>query len=180
MKASLLVRARGREARRKVAAVVACAGPLLGLTRCQSSGTTSADGGCQLDDENGTSGGAKAVDLTVSDTGFSVGGPDSGSTSTNVAFENSSTVMLTLFNVGTRPHDFTVQCQPPSADNCEMTWCFPPEAHIPAVAPGASATTTFVAPFSEGVYVFTSDLDGDTQVQPDGGVTGLVGEFVLM
>ena len=99
----------------------------------------------------------------MSDTGFFVGGPDSGSTSTNVAFENSSTVMLTLFNVGTRPHDFTIQCQPPSADNCEMTWCFPTEANIPAVAPGASATTTFVAPFSEGVYVFTSDLDGDTQ-----------------
>jgi hypothetical protein len=180
MKASPLVRARWVEARRELAAVVVCVGPLLALTRCHSSGTTSADGGCQLDDENGASGGAEPVVLTVSDTAFTVGGPDSGSTSTNVAFENSSTVRLTLFNVGTRPHDFTVECQPPSADNCERTWCFPDAANIPALAPGASATTTFVAPFSEGVYVFTSDLDGDTQVQPDGGVTGLSGEFVLM
>ncbi len=56
----------------------------------------------------------------------------------------------------------------------------PADASIPAVQPGASATTTFTAPFQEGVYVFTSDVAGDTQTESDGGVTGLVGEFVLM
>jgi hypothetical protein len=38
----------------------------------------------------------------------------------------------------------------------------------------------FVAPFKEGPYLFTSDLDADTNASPDGSVTGLVGEFVLL
>jgi hypothetical protein len=165
---------------RRGAAAVVWIGLLVGATHCQNSNTTSADGGCQLDDQNGTSGGAKVIDITVNDTGFFVGGPDSGSTSSNVAFENSSNVTLTLFNVGTKPHDLTVQCQAPNSDNCEMQWCFPAAANVPAVQPGQSATTTFTAPFNEGVYVFTSDLAGDKQGNEDSGLTGLVGEFVLM
>ena len=164
---------------RRATAVVVWLGLFAGATHCSNGSPTTADGGCQLDDQNGTSGGAKVVDIAVSDTGFFVGGPDSGSTSSNVAFENSTVVTLTLFNVGTKPHDLTVQCQAPSADNCQMSWCFMP-ANVPTVQPGQSVETTLTAPFSEGVYVFTSDLPGDTQEQPDGGLTGLVGEFVLM
>jgi hypothetical protein len=165
-----------RMARAVWTAVVVAAGAV----HCNSTTPNNPDGGCQLDDQNGVSGGTQPIDLTVSDTAFSVGGPDSGSTQPNITVENSSTVILTMFNVGTTPHDFKVSCQLPSSDNCEMTWCFPAAASIPPVQPGASATVTFVAPFQEGTYLFVSDVGGDSQTGPDGGVTGLVGEFVLM
>jgi hypothetical protein len=141
------------------------------------------DGGsqCTPNDQNGVSGGSEVVYLTVNDTGFAVGGVDSGSTQSNVTLENSSTVTLTLINAGTTAHDLVVQCLcTPNTMGCAMESCFPAEAGIPALAPGASATTTFVVPFQEGVYPFVSDLPGDTQTSADGGVTGLVGDFVLM
>jgi hypothetical protein len=120
------------------------------------------------------------VYLTVSDTAFAVGGVDSGSTQPNVTIENAATVTLTLTNVGTRPHDLVVECQPtPNTSGCPMQSCFPPEANIPALEPGRSATRTFVAPTHEGVYPFASDLPADLS-SPDGGGAGPVGEFVLM
>jgi uncharacterized cupredoxin-like copper-binding protein len=149
-------------------------------TDCSSATSAGPDGGCATD-QNGTNGGTEVVYLTVSDTAFAVGGVDSGSTQSNITIENGSTVTLTLTNVGTRPHDFVVQCQPtPNSNGCPMQSCFPPEANIPALAPGKSATTKFVAPFKEGAYQFVSDLPGDTQTSPDAGTTGLVGEFLLM
>jgi hypothetical protein len=152
---------------------------LPGIVHCGASGSTG--GGCPTNDENGVSGGAEVVVLTVSDTAFAVGGVDSGSTESNITIENASTVKLTLTNLGTKPHDFMVQCMPtPNASGCPMQSCFPAEAGIPSLAPGESASTTFVAPFAEGPYPFVSDLPGDTNTSPDGGLTGLVGEFVLM
>jgi hypothetical protein len=149
-------------------------------THCSSTASAGPDAGCATD-LNGMQGGTDVVYLTVSDTAFAVGGVDSGSTQSNITIENAATVTLTLINVGTKPHDFVVQCQPtPNTNGCPMESCFPPEANIPALAPGKSATTKFVAPFKEGAYPFISDLPGDAQTSPDGGTTGLVGEFLLM
>jgi hypothetical protein len=132
-------------------------------------------------DQIGAIGGSEVVDLTVSDTAFAVGGPDSGSTQPNITIENMSTVTLTLFNIGTKPHDLVMQClATPNTMGCPMQSCFPPGANLPPVQPGMSATTTFVAPYKEGPYLFASDVDGDTDAGPDGSVTGLVGEYVLM
>jgi hypothetical protein len=151
---------------------------LLAAVRCGNDGS----GGdpCKGTDLNGVSGGSQGFVLTVSDTAFSVGGPDSGSTQPNITVENSSTVTLTVINVGTQPHDLVVQCQPtPNTSGCAMQSCFPAGANFPPIDPGASMTRTFVAPFKEGPYPFASDLDGDTRTAPDGSVTGLLGEFVL-
>jgi hypothetical protein len=132
-------------------------------------------------DSNGVSGGTDVIDLTVSDTAFTVGALDGGPGEPNVAIENAATVILTMTNVGSLPHDLRVQCQPtPNADGCPMQVCFPSEANLPEVQPGKSAATRFVAPFHEGLYPFVSDIPGDTQTSPDGGITGLVGQFVLM
>ena len=132
-------------------------------------------------DSNGISGGMHVIDLTVSDTAFTVGALDGGPGEPNITIENAATVSLTTTNVGAKPHDFVVQCLPsPNADGCPTQVCFPPEANLPQVQPGKSATTTFVAPFHEGLYPFISDVPSDTQTSPDGGITGLVGQFVLM
>ncbi len=141
---------------------------------------TSAPAGdpCQMD-QNGVQGGRQVIQLTVSDTAFTVGAADGGPGEPNITVENSATLTLTMSNIGTRPHNFAVQClATPNASGCSMQSCFPPDAGIPALPPGASATTVFVAPRHEGTYLFVSDLPGDTQ-STDGGVTGLVGQFVL-
>jgi hypothetical protein len=145
-------------------------------------------GACAPGDQDGISGGNVAVFVTVSDTAFAVGGVDSGSTERNITVENLANVTLTLTNVGTRPHDLVVQCIPTGmAAGCPTTSCFQtdsgsagPMTLLSAVAPGQSATTTFVTPAVEGAYPFISDEPGDTETTPDGGLTGLVGEFVLM
>jgi hypothetical protein len=58
--------------------------------------------------------------------------------------------------------------------------CFPDDANIPTLQPGSSTTVMFTTPAVEGAYPFRSDFDGDTTTEADGGVSGLVGEFVLM
>jgi hypothetical protein len=168
----------GTERRKALMAATRLALVLAGVC-CSNNGSGTGDP-CKKD-LNGISGGSHVIDLTVDDSAFSVGGPDSGSMQPNITVENGATVTLTLFNVGTKPHDLVVQCQlTPNGGGCPMQSCFPPNANIPPLQPGASATTTFVAPFKEGPYLFTSDVDGDTQASPDGGVTGLVGEYVLL
>ena len=146
-------------------------------------GSDASDGGnsCQPGDQDGVLGGTKTVLLSVSDTAFAVGGVDSGSMQRNIAAENSSRLTLTLTNVGEKPHSFVVACIPselPAA--CPQTSCFPEEANISALAPGASVTVMFDTPAVEGAYQFTSDVEGDTTTDKDGIVSGLVGEFVLM
>jgi hypothetical protein len=126
-------------------------------------------------------GGDATVLMSVSDTAFAVGGLDSGSDQRNIAVQNSSSVTLTLTNVGTKQHDFIVQCIPTGLGaGCPTQSCFPSTANMFAMSPGQSSTTTFVTPAVEGAYQFISDEPGDTQVGVDGVVTGLVGEFVLM
>jgi hypothetical protein len=168
-----------REGRRRILLAGTCLVLVFGAARCSNNNSGSGDP-CKKD-LNGVSGGSQVIDLTVDDTAFSVGAADSGSMQPNITVENSAIVTLTMVNVGAKPHDWVVQCQPtPNSLGCPMQSCFPPDADIPLLEPGASTTTIFVAPFNEGPYLFTSDVDGDTQTSPDGSVTGLVGEFVLL
>ncbi len=143
------------------------------MTACSSDAKDNdGDDLCQPDDQDGVVGGNSKVLLNVSDTGFAVGGVDSGSTQPNIAVQNTSTVILTITNVGTKPHSFHVACRPSELPaGCSQTSCFPDEAQVPAIDPGASVTVTFRTPAVEGEYAFTSDEPGDE---------ALVGEFVLM
>jgi len=131
------------------------------------------DGGgspCSPSDSDGIVGGCYAFDLTVDDTGFSP---------IILKAQNLSTVTVTLHNTGTRPHDFVVGCIPIQYPGCPPQQCFPGAADIPPLAPGDSATTTFTAPNPEGIYDYRSDVAGDSEIDADGGVTGLWGQFVV-
>ncbi len=131
------------------------------------------DGGgspCQPPDSDGITGGCYAFDVTVTDTGFSP---------IILKAQNNGQVTLTLTNTRTRPHDLVMGCVTTSAPGCPSRFCFPPEASIPSVPPGGTATTTFVTPYVEGIYDFQSDLPGDSQTSSDGGLTGLWGQFVI-
>ena len=138
---------------------------------------------CNPDDQDGVVGSTDTVTvlLNVSDQGYAVGGVDSGSTEPNIAVQNLSNVTLTLTNVGSKSHSLHIACIPTGLPaGCPAMSCFPDNANIPALAPGDSATVMFATPAVEGAYQFTSDEDGDISTGADGGVTGLVGEFVLM
>jgi hypothetical protein len=133
-------------------------------------------------DQNGVSGGTQVViELTVSDTAFTVGAIDSGPGEPNITTENSVTVSLTMTNVGSKPHDFAIRCLPTTNSNgCPTQSCFPHGADLPPLKPGAHATAVFVTPVHEGPYPFVSDVPGDTHAGADGSLTGLVGQFVVM
>lgn len=153
---------------------------LLLVSACSSSKSDN-DDSCDTGDQDGVVGGNNTVLLSVSDTAFAVGGVDSGSTEPNIAVQNLSNVTLTLTNVGTKPHSLSIGCVPTGLPaGCPSMSCFPANANIPALAPGASSTTMFATPAVEGAYTFTSDVPGDSNAGADGGATGLVGEFVLM
>ena len=126
-------------------------------------------------------GGNVTVLVSVSDTAFTVGGVNSGSTESNISLENSTNVTLTLTNTGTKPHDMTIACIPTElpAACMNQTSCFPLEANIATLMPGESKTVTFTAPVVEGIYQFVSDVDGDMTTDSSGTVTGLVGQFNL-
>jgi hypothetical protein len=130
------------------------------------------DGGspCNPGDLDGITGGCYTFDLTVDDTGF---------TPIILKAENLAQVTLTLHNNGTRAHDFIVGCLPISYAGCPPQQCFPSAANIPPLQPGSSATTTFATPNPEGIYNFRSDVSGDSQLDSDGGVTGIWGQFVV-
>jgi hypothetical protein len=156
-------------------------GALLGLLAAAacSSGAQDSDS-CNPDDQDGVVGGTNIVLLNVSDTGFAVGGVDSGSTQPNIVVQNSSTVKLTISNVGEKSHSFQIACIPTGLPaGCATLSCFPDAANVPAIAPGDSVTVTFQTPVVEGAYQFVSDQPGDTETSADGTVTGLVGELVL-
>jgi hypothetical protein len=152
-----------------------CLALALAASRC-----TSSSGDPCFTDADGVVGGSSTIQLTVSDTAFSVGGVDSGSSEPNITVQNLSQVTLIMTNVGARAHDLVVSClATPNAAGCPTESCFPPEAGIGPVPPGGSATITFTTPAVEGAYPFVSDQPGDTATLADGGI-GLVGEFVLM
>jgi FtsP/CotA-like multicopper oxidase with cupredoxin domain len=148
---------------------VSC-GLLLALAAACSSGT-GGDDECTPDDADGVVGGHTTVLVSVSDTGYAVGGVNSGSMQPNIAVQNSSTVTLTLTNTGTTPHGFQIACIPTDLPaGCPQKSCFPDNASVSELAPGDSITVTFTTPAVEGAYSITSDQPGDAE---------LLGQFVL-
>jgi hypothetical protein len=140
-------------------------------TACSSDAKDGADS-CMPDDQDGVVGGTSTVLLSVSDSAFAVGGVNSGSTQPNIAAQNTSTVKLTITNVGTRPHGFQVGCRATDLPaGCPQMSCFPDAANVSAIEPGDSVTVTFQTPAVEGEYRFTSSEAGDED---------LIGQFVLM
>jgi hypothetical protein len=125
---------------------------------------------CAPPDSDGINGGCYVLDLTVDDTTFSP---------IILKTQNLGQVTLTLTNAGTTPHDFAVGCIPLSFPGCPSQTCFPSGARIAPVAPGATATATFVVPNPEGIYAFRSDVSGDSALESDGGKSGLWGQFVV-
>ncbi len=135
-----------------------------------SSGATH-DESCTPGDADGVVGGTIRVLLNVSDTGYAVGGVDSRSTQPNIAVQNSSTVKLTITNVGSKAHGFHIACIPTDLPaKCPQESCFPDDTTIAAIDAGDSVTITFKTPAVEGAYSFTSDAAGDED---------LLGQFVL-
>jgi hypothetical protein len=112
-------------------------------------------GACGSSDADGITGGSYTFDLQVSDTAF---------TPVVLKAQNLASVTVNLTNTGTRPHDFALECLATPNDNgCPSTSCFPDASTIGPLAPDASSTATFTTPNPEGIYVFHSDLPGDTQ-----------------
>jgi hypothetical protein len=144
---------------------------LLLLLAAACSSAPEAKDQCAPDDADGLVGGHTTVLVSVSDTGYAVGGVGSGSTQPNIAVQNSSSVTLTVTNVGRMPHGFRVACIPTGLPaGCPRQSCFPDGASIASIAPGDSVTVTFTTPAVEGAYAITSDQPGDA---------ALLGQFVL-
>ncbi len=111
------------------------------------------------------SGGDYRVDLVVDDAGFFASGPDAGMKEI-LSTQNDAVVMLTLTNLGTKPHGFKVGCTQTSAPpGCSTTVCFPADSTIAPLAPGESKTITFDTPTPDGIiYPFSSNEPADRSV----------------
>ncbi len=145
---------------------------LLLLLNCAAARSRTTTKAATPDDQDGIVGGNTKVLLNVSDTGYAVGGVKSGSTQPNISVQNSSSVTLTITNVGTTPHGFQIACIPTELPaGCPQQSCFADDTSIDAIEPGESVTITFDTPAVEGAYSFTSDPTGDE---------ALIGQFVLM
>ncbi len=118
----------------------------LALTLFAAACACSSQQGLGGNDSDGVKGGDYTFQVTVDDSSF---------TPSILKAQNDANVTLTVTNVGTRQHDFVVDCQGSA--------CFPDAATIPPLAPDASATVTFQTPDTEGIYDVRSDLPGDTQ-----------------
>ena len=118
---------------------------------------------CAPDDADGIVGVEISVALTVNDGAFAPA---------IIKTQNKSTVTLTVTNQGSRPHGFTIDCLPtPNSRGCPTESCFPPEATIAAIAPGASATVKLETPAVEGIYTYRSTAEGDAALT--------TGQFIL-
>jgi len=140
------------------------------LLACESS--TGGSASCYPDND-GINGGSYTFDLTVDDTGFS---------KLVLSTQNDAQATVTLQNTGTKPHGFTVGCTsvlpsyPDPPAGCSTTACFPSDATIAPLTPGASKTITFDTPTPDGlIYPFKSTEPDDS------GVAGLNdGQWTLM
>lgn len=128
------------------------------------------DAGACYPDTDGINGGSYTIDLAVDDSGFLATAADAG-TKEVIATQNDAQVTLTLTNTGSKPHGFEVGCAnvcsvyPTLPAGCSPLACFPPGATIAPIAPGASATVTFVTPTPDGlIYPFKSTAPGDSAV----------------
>lgn len=135
-----------------------------------ASGDFTLDAGACYPDNDGINGGSYTIELAVDDTGFLATAADAG-TKDIIATQNDAQVTLTLTNTGTKPHGFQVGCTsvcPAYATlpaGCSPSACFPSNAAIAPIAPGASATITFDTPTPDGIiYPFTSNEPDDSSV----------------
>ena len=134
-------------------------------------GADSGESVCKPGDADGVNGGCFAFTITVDDNGFSP---------IILKAENNAKVVVAVKNAGTKPHDFSVGCISTSnLRGCPPQTCFPAASTIPSISPGASASVSFVTPNPEGIYVFRSDLASDSQIESDGGLSGIWGQFVI-
>jgi hypothetical protein len=132
------------------------------LFHCSNSSSPGGEGGACFPDGDGINGGAYTFVLTVDDSGFS---------KLLLASQNDAEVTLTLTNTGSLPHGFQVGCvdvapaYPDLPPGCPNRACFPANATIAPLAPGADATITFDTPTPDGlIYPFTSNEPGDSTV----------------
>ena len=137
---------------------------LCGVVACSSSDDDDDDdNSCVPDDADGVANVDQPVAVSVTDTGFEPA---------VITTQNTSNITLTLTNKGTRPHGFSVDCYPtPNQRGCPAEVCFPAEAEIAPIAPGATATTKFATPAYEAIYTVRSKADGDTALT--------TGQFIL-
>ena len=138
---------------------------LCGLVACSSSDDDDDDddNSCVPDDADGIANVDITVALAVDDAAFAPA---------VVKTQNSSVITLTLTNNGTRPHGFSVDCYPtPNQRGCPAEVCFPSEATVAPIAPGASATVKFTTPAYEAIYTYRSTAEGDSALA--------TGQFIL-
>jgi hypothetical protein len=159
----------------------------IALVHCSSSsaggGTSSGDGGDCYPDNDGVNDTPQTIDLVVDDTGFYSGSPDSGISDAGmknvITTQNSSTITLTLTNMGTKDHGFVVECTsvtpayPDLPAGCPSMACFPSASTITALPAGMSKTVTFLTPVPDNLlYPFKSNEAGDSSVPGLDGSTG--------
>jgi hypothetical protein len=136
----------------RVAAGVALLGVALLTSHC---GGPSSGGACAPYDADGIVSGSYSFVVTVDDVGFSPA---------ILKAQNRARVLLTVKNTGSKPHGLVIDCLPtPNDRGCPTTSCFPAEARVPTLGPGATGSTTFIVPNPEGIYTIRSELPGDTQ-----------------
>jgi hypothetical protein len=134
---------------------------MAGLT-CACSTDAEQNDACTPDDADGVISEPANPELIVTDSEFMP---------KIVTTQNSSAIKLKLTNEGSTPHGFVVDCLPtPNTDGCPMKSCFPSEAKIDALEPGADATILFDSPLVEGIYTFRSDVAVDDDLK---------GQFVI-
>jgi len=135
------------------------------LVGCSSSGGDSGGGGgaaACFPDNDGINGGDYTFDLTVDDTAFS---------KKIISTQNDAQATVTLKNTGTKPHGFAVGCTgtassyPDAPAGCPTVACFPSDATLAPIAPGASQTITFDTPTPDNlIYPFKSTEPDDSTV----------------
>jgi hypothetical protein len=123
---------------------------------------SSVDAAACFPDNDGINGGDYTFVITVDDTRFS---------KTIINTQNDAKATVKLTNNGTKPHGFKVGCvsdlssYPNLPAGCPTTVCFPSNAEIAPLAPGASATIVIDTPTPDGlIYPFTSNDPDDKDV----------------
>jgi hypothetical protein len=131
------------------------------LVHCSGSDGTPSESTC-FPDNDGMSGVAQPVDLTVTDTDFS---------RTDITTQNDSVITFTLTNKGTKPHGFEVETTsvlmgyPNLPAGCPTTASFPSDSTIDALAPGKNKTITFITPTPDNIaFPFKSTEPDDANV----------------
>jgi hypothetical protein len=109
---------------------------------------------CTPDDLDGVIGGDVTFEVTIGDDAFSP---------RILTAQNRAAVTLTLTNDSNEARGFFVECLPtPNDDGCPSDSCFPDDARLDPIEPGASAIAEFEVPIVEGAYTIVS-APGETE-----------------